>query len=434
MVKKKRVPFFIVLVLLASGGLYVFFTGAGKKVSLDYESSVLGRGSIAQTVSSSGKMQAVGTVNVLTQLTGTVERVLVDFNDTVKKGQPLVELGREMLIIALREAEAALSRARAQYNHGRQTYEKNRQLFRRGLLSQSDFSSSRTELEVLRAALVQAETQHERARLNIDEYAIILSPIDGIVLDRKVEKGETVVANSGSVTQLFILAENLNTMEIKAEVDELDISSITLGQEVRFSVEAYPGRDFTGEVRQVRKVPEVKDNVVNYTVIVATGNPEGLLLPGMTANMEFLIVEKKDILVVPNAAFRFNPPPEAALAARRRALEESLKDRSEEERKAALARFDENAKAQREAPRPAGGLFMGGGRGMRPPQRMSSGGGGGSASGGGGQGEGRRNLWFQGADGLLVPRTVKTGIANALYTEIVDSPELEGLAVIVREK
>ncbi|MDR1626955.1 MAG: efflux RND transporter periplasmic adaptor subunit, partial [Spirochaetia bacterium] len=423
-----------VFILLGAGGGFLFFTGRSGGAALEYETARIGRGTIEDTVSSSGKLQAVGTVNVLTQLTGTVERVLVDFNDAVAKGQPLVELDTQMLRISLREAEASLAKARAQYEHSRLLYTNNQNLFERRLLSQFDLHASKTDMEVLGAALVQAETQYEKARLNIDEYAIILSPIDGIVLDRKVEKGETVVANSGSVTQLFILAENLNTMEIKGEVDELDISSIRLGMDVRFTVEAYPERNFTGQVSQIRKVPVETDNVVNYTVIVTTKNPEGILLPGMTANMEFLVMEKKDVLVVPAAAFRFSPPEDLALAARRKMLEQRLAESSPEERQAALRQFDENAKAasrQAEEQRAGGGFFsmprFPGGGGSRQNQQNAGAAPQGSSAA-------RRPLWFLGADGSLGLRMVKSGVVDSLNVELLDAEDLEGLPVIIRQK
>jgi HlyD family secretion protein len=426
---KKKIIF--IIILLAAGGGFLSFVRGKKIAAAEYETVRIGRGTIEETVSSSGKLQAVGTVNVLTQLTGTVEKVLVDFNDAVRKGQPLVELNTEMLRISLREAEASLTKAKAQYEHSRLLYTNNKNLFERQLISQFDLHTSQTDMEVLRAALIQAETQYEKARLNIDEYAIILSPIDGIVLDRKVEKGETVVANSGSVTQLFILAENLNTMEIKGEVDELDISSISAGMDVRFTVEAYPEKNFTGQVSQIRKVPVETDNVVNYTVIVTTQNPDGILLPGMTANMEFLVMEKKDVLVVPSSAFRFNPPEEIALAARRKMLEQRLADRSPEERQAALEQFDKDAKTASQAGGQSigGGLFsiprMGGGR-----QNQQNAG----AANQGASGAARRPLWFLETDGSLSLRMVKTGVVDSANIELLEAESMEGLSVIVRQK
>ncbi|MDR1315669.1 MAG: efflux RND transporter periplasmic adaptor subunit [Spirochaetales bacterium] len=420
-----------VMLLCVAGG-FVFLGGKTGSVVAGYETAGVGRGTIEETVSSSGKLQAVGTVNVLTQLTGTVERVLVDFNDEVRKGQPLVELNTEMLKISLREAEASLAKARAQYEHSRLLFTNNQSLFERKLLSGFDLDTSKTDMEVLRAALIQAETQYEKARLNIDEYAIILSPIDGIVLDRKVEKGETVVANSGSVTQLFILAENLNTMEIKGDVDELDISSIRLGMDVRFTVEAYPERNFTGVVGQIRKVPVETDNVVNYTVIVTTENPDGILLPGMTANMEFLVMEKKDVLMVPAAAFRFSPPEDIAVAARRKLLEQRLADRPAQERQAALKQFDEEARAASrlaDGQRPGGGFFSmprfgGGGRANQQNASVRQ----------GSAGAARRPLWFLDGDGSLSLRMVRTGVVDSLNIELLEAEDLEGLSVVIRQK
>jgi HlyD family secretion protein len=428
---KRKKTFLIGAGILVLGAAFVFFTGAKGKTAAEYETVQVQRGNIEETVSSSGKLQAVGTVNVLTQLTGTVEKVLVDFNDTVVKGQPLVELNTEMLKISLRETEASLARARAQHEHGKLIYDNNQKLFAHNLLSEFDLHSSKTDLEVLRAALIQAETQYEKARLNIDEYAIILSPIDGIVLDRKVEKGETVVANSGSVTQLFILAENLNVMEIKAEVDELDISSITSGQDVRFTVEAYPEKNFSGKVSQIRKVPTESDNVVNYTVIVSTENGEGLLLPGMTANMEFLVMERRDVLLVPTAVFRFSPPEDVAFAVRRKMLEERIKDRPAEEQKALLKEFDENAKNSSSQSGNQPNAFFGGGMrfggGGRPQQNAGP-------VQGGGSGEARRSIWIQEAGGALSLRMIRTGVVDGLNTEILDPSDIEGAFVVVRQK
>jgi HlyD family secretion protein len=428
---RRKFSLFFIFLILAAGGAFAYFRAAKGDLAAEYETAVIGRGTLEQTVSSSGKLQAVGTVNVLTQLTGTVEKVLVDFNDTVKKGQPLVELNTEMLKITLREAQANLTRAKAQYEHAKLLYDRNQDLYQRKVMSEFDFHTSKTDMEVQRAALIQAETQYEKARLNIDEYAIILSPIDGIVLDRKVEKGETVVANSGSVTQLFILAENLETMEIKGEVDELDISSITGGMPVRFTVEAYPDTQFTGTVSQIRKVPVTTDNVVNYTVIVTTRNPDGLLLPGMTANMEFLVMEKKDVLMVPSAAFRFSPPEDIALAARRKILEERLADKPREEREAALRQFDQNAKSQAQAAQAGGGLlsmprFPGGGR---PGGQQQT-----SDYSGGASAQARRPLWLLEAGGSLRLQMVRTGVVDGSNTELIEADSLEGLAVIVRQK
>jgi HlyD family secretion protein len=441
--KRKKIfyPLMVISAVLIAGAGFFGFSARNGAVPAGYDRVKIIRGDIEETVSSSGRLQAVGTVNVLTQLTGTVEKVHVDFNDPVKKGQPLVELNTEMLKISLREARAALHKAKAQNEHDILTYTNNQKLAGRNLLSEFDLHASRTALEVSKANLMQAEAQYERARLNIDEYAIILSPINGIVLDRNVEKGQTVAANSGSMTQLFTLAENLKIMEISAEVDELDISKIREGMDVRFSVEAYPDKKFRGKVRQVRIVPTASNNVVNYTVIVTAENEEGFLLPGMTATTEFLVMEKKDVLLVPTAAFRFSPPEDVASAARRKMLEERLKDRPAEERAAALKQFDE----ARKSAKTASGTGTGSGSGQSAllggmPRFPGAGGGARPAQGAGGEGAGtgpqdnRKTLWLYGSDGSLTPRMVGIGVADGKNTEIRGPSDLEGRDIVLRQK
>ncbi|MDR3200740.1 MAG: hypothetical protein LBT68_04715, partial [Spirochaetales bacterium] len=191
---------------------------------------------------------------------------------------------------------------------------------------------------------------------------------------------------------------------------------------------------FTGTVSQIRKVPVTTDNVVNYTVIVTTRNSDGLLLPGMTANMEFIVMEKKDVLVVPSTAFRFTPPEDVALAVRRRMLEERMRDSPLEERQAALKQFDENAKTVSQ--QAAGGQSVGGGLFSMPrmpgggrPNQQNAGAGAGSSSP-----AARRPLWFLEADGSLSLHTVKTGVVDSSNTELLEADSLEGLSVIVRQK
>jgi len=202
--------------------------------------------------------------------------------------------------------------------------------------------------------------------------------------------------------------------------------------EVRFTVEAYPDKKFKGTVSQIRKMPATTDNVVNYTVIVTTQNPDGILLPGMTATMEFLVMEKKDVLMVPSSVFRFSPPEDVALAVRRKQLEERLAGSTPEERAAALKQFDENAKNQAagSGARASGGLLSM----PRVPGMPRSGTQQTSAGTGGASPEARRSLWFLEADGSLSLRMVKTGVVDGSNTELLDADALEGLSVIVKQK
>ena len=427
--KKRTFPLLIGAALLAAA-LALFFVRRGGSVQaaeVGYKTATVTRGDIEETVSSNGNLKAVGTVNVLAQLTGTLEEVYVDFNDPVAKNQPLARINTDKLKITLKEAKAARDKAAAQAEYDAAEFEKSRQLQERALISDSDFAAKKLARLSSAAALEQAEAAWEEARLNIENYAVVLSPIAGIVLDRAVEPGETVVGSGNTNTQLFTLAENLREMEIEAAVDEMDISAVKLGQTARFTVEAYPDRAFTGTVRQIRLVPTSSDNVVSYTVIVRAANEDGALLPGMTATAEFLVSEREGVVLVPNAAFRFTPSDEGAAAARRAAFERRIANLGEAERAEELKRYDERANGARRAGSLLGGpRLMGGGPGGPPP-------GAGGACGARAQAsdETRKTLWLLEA-GNVVLRAVRTGASDGTNTEILGGDDLVGASVIVK--
>lgn len=457
----------VLLLALGAGAYTILDSKETKKVS--YETQVIHRGTIEETVSSTGTIQAKGSVEVLTQLTGTIEAVYADFNDRVRKGQLLAELDKSMLLLSLREQEAALRKAKAKVEEAQATNDKNLQLQKRNLISEADLLTSRTNLESLKADLESTQVAYEKARLNLEQYAKILSPINGIVLERNIDKGQTVVANSGSVTRLFTLAENLENLEIYASVDEIDIGKIREGQEVRFTVEAFPDRKFTGKVRQIRKMPTTSNNIVNYTVVIDSRNPDNLLLPGLTATVEFLVNRKENILMVPNAALKFTPPADVASAVRRRQFEERIAHLPQEEKDKLLKQYDEAVRKSSSPGVPGrpstqagvlGGMPFVPGAG-RPPVRSSQSGaaGGGSRTSGStssgtlsgsngagaevtaasgsapqeGQFEGKP-IWILQEDGNVGLRYVRTGITEGKFTEVMDGESLEGLQVIVRMK
>ncbi|MCX7788213.1 MAG: efflux RND transporter periplasmic adaptor subunit [Spirochaetes bacterium] len=450
---KTGIKVFIFLFLLAvvSGGTYTVLNSKETK-KIGYETQVVRRGTIEEMVSSTGTIQAKGSVEVLTQLTGTIESVYVDFNDRVRKGQLLAELDKSMLLLSLREQEATLRKAKAKAEEAQATYDKNLQLQKRNLLSEADLLSSKTTLESAKADLESAQVAYEKARLNLEQYAKILSPINGIVLERNIDKGQTVVANSGSVTRLFTLAENLENLEIYAQVDEIDIGKIREGQDVRFTVEAFPDRKFTGKVRQIRKMPTTSNNIVNYTVVIDSKNPDNLLLPGLTATVEFFVNRKENVWMIPNAALKFSPPADVAAIVRRKQFEERIAHLPKEEKERLLKQYDEAVK-KGSTGRPnsqvgvLGGMPFVPGAG-RPPARSSSGGSSGSGvmqnrntMGAGAQGassgEARfegKPIWILQEDGTVSLRYVRTGITDGKFTEVVDGESLEGLQVIVRMK
>jgi HlyD family secretion protein len=272
----------------------------------------------------------------------------------------------------------------------------------------------------------------------INQYALITSPIDGIVLDRNVEEGQSVVEGSSSnSSSLFTLAEDLSRMEIKAEVDELDISSIRVGQEVRFTVEAWPELEFSGKVHQIRLTPKTTDNVVNYYVMVEADNPDGRLLPGMTAALQFIKEKKSDVLVVPSAALRFQPPGLSTEEVQKMVFQAGLADLSAGEREAAEKAFAEQAKSASSSGAPASNRSLTGMM-MRPGPplggRRNTGNNGNSASAKQPSAQARRTLWHLDAQGKPAVLLVAIGSSDGTNTEILEKEGLEGKAVILKVK
>lgn len=275
------------------------------------------RGNIETTISSTGTLNARGTVEVGTQVSGIIEKVLVDFNDNVQKNQVLAVLDTIKLAVEVREAEANLQKFTAQYEQAKYEYERNANLFKQKLISEQDYIQAGTSLKTADATLKIARIAHERALFNLS-YAFIRSPIDGKVIYRNVEQGQTVAASFSTPT-IFTIAKDLTQMEIRALVDESDIGLIQEGQKARFTVQSYPEWTFSGVVRQIWLQPETVQNVVNYTVVVDAINAEELLLPGMTATIDFVVEHKENVLMIPNGALKVQPSAEmmAALRANR---------------------------------------------------------------------------------------------------------------------
>ncbi|ABA87625.1 efflux pump, RND family, membrane fusion protein [Syntrophotalea carbinolica DSM 2380] len=297
------------VLLIVCGGYYLLMLGFGFAAQPDgpppaaLQTGKVSRGSMEVTVACTGSLKAVGTVEVGTEVSGTIGKVLVDYNDRVRKGQVLAELDLELFKNAVDEAEANQMGAEALYRQALSEYRRNQPLHQQGHLSDQEFLEYRTALATTGADLQSSKATLAKARTNLRK-ARILSPIDGTVIEREIEVGQTVAASYSTPT-LFILAEDLARMEIEADVDESDIGLIRKGQKVRFTVQAYPDRQFHGEVTQIRLNPTEESNVVTYTVVVAALNDGGLLLPGMTATADFIVDVEDDALLVPNAALQF---------------------------------------------------------------------------------------------------------------------------------
>ena len=386
-----------VAVLVAAAGAYAYLSRRHDD-TVSYRFVTLEQGNLEAVVTATGRLSAVTTVQVGTQISGLISALYVDFNDPVEKGQLIAQLDTTLLESNLRDAEASLDRQRADLRQAERDYERISTLHAQGISADADFNKVQHTLDVAAAGVKSAEASLARARQNL-AYATITAPVSGIVVERDVDVGQTV-ASSLAAPKLFLIANDLSQMQILASVDESDIGQIQEDQEVRFTVKAYGERTFSGRVRQVRLQSSIEQNVVNYTVVVDVANPQGLLLPGMTATVEFLVSTAEDVLKVPNAALRFRGT---------EAMTAELRARRQRERQ----QHGENA--------PTPGMGPGGGAGM-------SGGSGGPGTGG--PGRTPTLLWFLDADGRLDARPVRTGITDGQFTEVRGRDLEPGLQVI----
>ncbi|HEV3486559.1 MAG TPA: efflux RND transporter periplasmic adaptor subunit [Vicinamibacterales bacterium] len=304
MSKRKGLIALALLALVTIAGVLVHRSAFARETT-QYRFAAVERGNVEASVSATGTLSAVRTVSVGTQVSGQIAELFVDFNDTVKKGQLLARIDPTLQQQAVTDAYAALERAQAQALQAQREYNRNGELLSAGLVAKSDFEMTDSSLDVARANVKSAQVALERAKRNL-EYTNIYAPIDGVVVERNVDLGQTVAA-SLSAPQLFLIANDLAHMQILAKVGEGDIAGIKDGQKVKFTVQALPRETFEGTVEQVRLQSVTTENVVNYTVVVSVANEKKKLLPGMTARVNFVTRSAEDVLKVANAALRFKP-------------------------------------------------------------------------------------------------------------------------------
>ena len=318
---KKKILVLIVLVMALSGGAYLLFN---KKTNVvQFKTAKVTRSDLQATVTATGTVNAVTNVLVGTQVSGTIKEIFVDFNSPVKKGQPLAQIDPALPEARVAQAKANLQasqanveKAEAALTDADRTLERNRTLFAKNYIARSDLDTAETAKTSALAQLNvgKAQVEQQKATLNQEEtnlrYTRILSPVNGIVISRNVDIGQTVAASFQTPT-LFSIAEDLTRMQIDTNIDEADIGRIRVGQNVQFTVDAYPDTAFQGRVAEVRNAPTTIQNVVTYNVIVKVANPELKLKPGMTANVSIVTAVESSILTIPNAALRFRWQPTA---------------------------------------------------------------------------------------------------------------------------
>ena len=383
--KKFLIPAVAVLVVAGFAAYFIL----NKKPETMFKTAKVERGDIVSTVSATGNLAAVVTVQVGTQVSGTIQKLFVDYNSPVKKGQVIAQIDPSLFSAQLEQtrgnylnAQASLQRAKADLADARRNLERNRQLLKDGVVSQGDFDTADNRYQMALATVKAAEGSVAQTRGAFSQsetnlrYATIRSPVDGIVVSRNVDVGQTVAASFQTPT-LFTIAQDLTRMEIDTSVDEADISRVKVGQPVSFTVDSYPENRFTGTVRQVRNAPVVTQNVVTYVVVIDVDNKDLKLKPGMTANVSIETARKENVLKLPAAALRFKPK----------------KGTDEKEAK---------------------------GRQAGPEQRRK-------------KREGGQQVYIMGAENKPVPVPVKTGIGNDGQVELVSGNLKENDQVIIEQ-
>lgn len=296
----RRRKWWIILFILVAGGFLYFMGGASNNSGTGFATATIMRGDLRQVVTATGEIQPLNTINVGSQVSGTIEAIYVDYNSKVKKGDVLLEIEPSVLQASVDEAYASLVSAESQRNYAKSEYERNKTLYDDGFISRAELEQSQTTYEQAEQSVNRMKSQYDRAVTNLG-YATITSPVDGTVISRQVDVGQTVAA-SFQTPDLFEIAEDLSKMQIETAVSEADIGMITEGLPVTFTVDAYPTQTFEGTVRQVRLSPTITSNVVVYTVVIDVDNSDLKLKPGMTAFVTILISEKTDVWKVQNSA------------------------------------------------------------------------------------------------------------------------------------
>lgn len=299
----------VIAAIAAIATLAVWLLSGGKKEEkITFDTAAVAPANIMNSITATGTIEPVTSVTVGTQVSGIVSKLFVDYNSVVKKGQVIAELDKTNLMSQLNTAKTQLATAQSQLNYQTANYKRYKTLFEKGLVAADDFDNAKLSYTQAKEQVVSAKEEVQRAQTNLG-YATITSPIDGVVLSKSVEEGQTVAA-SFSTPELFTIAQDLTNMQVVADVDEADIGDVKEGERVSFTVDAYPDDTFEGEVKQVRQEATTTNNVVTYEVVISAPNADLKLKPGLTANVTIYTAERKGVLSVPSKALRFTPQKE----------------------------------------------------------------------------------------------------------------------------
>jgi HlyD family secretion protein len=436
--RKKIIIGALLVLALATTGFFLLRKETSG--SIKWETKPVEKGSINNIITATGTLEAVKTVQIGTQVSGIIANLYIDYNTKVKMGQLIATIDTTTLAANLFDAKANVYRQQIQVNQTKRNYERTKALYEQKVVAEIEYDKAMDDYETAKSSLLSSQAQLNRAEINLG-YATIRAPIDGVVLSKSVEQGQTVAASFNSPT-LFTIANDLSKMQVQASIDEADIGQVAEGQKVTFTVDAYPDDEFSGSVKQIRLQPVIVSNVVTYIVIIDVPNPDLKLMPGMTANISVVISEADNVLKVPSKALSFRPPnfylnelianlPDTTKARINERIE-AMKSRMKE-----MGMSDADISTRVESMRLS--MAFGG------SQRRTGGGGtffgpggGGPGFGGGGQAvrqvrprtSNSGQLWVLEGNSLKLIR-VRTGLSDGTYTS-VESPEItDSMSVVI---
>ena len=303
---KKKIIYGIIAVVVLIAIIH-FFMGGSAKPTTTFATTKVAKGNISSTITATGTIEPVTEVEVGTQVSGIIDKIYVDYNSEVKKGQVIAEMDRKNLVSELTTAQSNLVSAKSSLDYQKSNYERYKTLYDKGLISTNDYENAHLNYVQAQETYRSRQESVKTAQQNL-AYATITSPIDGVILSKAVEEGQTVAAGFSTPT-LFTIAQDLTDMRVIADIDEADIGGVAEGQRVTFTVDAYPDDTFEGKVTQVRQEATTESNVVTYEVVISAPNENLKLKPGLTANVTIYTQEKNDVMYVPNKALKFNPTP-----------------------------------------------------------------------------------------------------------------------------
>jgi HlyD family secretion protein len=404
----------ITAVLLVLAGLAC--SGRGSK-NQQYKTEKIDRGDVTMTVTATGTLSAVITVQVGSQVSGVISRLYADFNSRVKKGQLLAELDPTPFQAQVEQRLADVTKAKVDAANFKITFERQARLLKAGLASQADYDASQAQHDGAMAQVQQAQAALQQAQTNL-QYTKILSPIDGVVVDRQYDVGQTVAASFQAPT-LFSIAQDLTKMQVQADVDQSDIGRIRVSQGARFTVDSYPDQEFHGQISQIRLNATVAQNVVTYPVIIMVPNPDEKLRPKMTANVTIDVATVSDVLRLPNAALRFKPQTGGA--------EGTPATSTAGGRQGGGQRAQAGGTATASGANPERSAAQMGQRGPGVTGAAAPW----ARGGGGGKARGGQNVYILDANNIVKPVWIRTGITDGHYTQVVAGDLKPGDNIIV---